>query len=141
MTTSWHCFGRSKRGEVLILRERGAENHPPGKAPQDTPKASLFDPSWGAKAAPWGAKKGSKKGPGTGGKFAKTSSHIGPQRVPQGPCRGRPARPKPRPGRPAWPAPGPAGPARAGPGQPGPGRGLGGPSGEIFETFFVRISP
>ena len=111
MTAFWHCFGRSKRGKVLILPVRGAENHPPGKTPQDTPKASLFDPSWGAKAAPWGAKKGSKKWPGTGGKFAKTSSHIGPQRVPQGPCLGRAGR---------------AGPAGPGAGQAGvPGLGLG----------------
>ena len=73
--------------------------------------------------------------------FAKMSSQIGPQRVPQGSCRSRPGRPRPRPGTPAWPAPGPAGPARAGPGQPGPGRGPGAPSGDLFGTTFWRTSP
>ena len=118
MTTSWHCFGRSKRSKVLILPVRGAENHPPGKAPQDTPKASLLDPSWGAQAAPWGAKKGPKKSPGTGGKFAKKSSQIGPQRVPQGPCLGRAGRA--RPGRPGQGRPGRRSLPGPGPGQPGP---------------------
>ena len=139
MTASWHCFGRSKRGKVLILPARGAENHPPRKAPQDTPTASLFGPSWGAQAAPWGTKKGPKKWPGTGVKFAKKSSQIGPQRVPQGPCLGRagrarlgPARPAPGPARQAslawawaWPA--------------GPGRSLGTPSGDLFGMTFGRI--
>ena len=118
MTTSWHCFGRSKRSKVLILPVRGAENHPPGKAPQDTSKASLFGPCWGAQAAPWGTKKGPKKWPGTGGKFTKKSSLVGPQRVPQGPClgragRARPGRPRGRPGRRPWPGPGPGRPAGA----------------------------
>ena len=122
MTTSWHCFWRSKKGKVFILRERGTENHPPGKAPQDTPKASLLDPSWGAQVAPWGTKKGPKKLPGTGGKFAKK---VVPNRSPEG-------APGPLPG-PGWP-----GPARAGPGalerdlerdEAGPGAGQAGVPG------------
>ena len=92
MAASLPSFGKPKRGKVLILPERGAQNCPPRKAPQDTSKASLLGPSWNAQAAPWGARKGPKKSPSTGGKFAKKSSQIGPQRVPQGPCLGRAGR-------------------------------------------------
>ena len=64
----------------------------PGELPKTPQKASVMGPSLGAQAAPWGAKKGPKKPPSTGGKFAKKSSQIGPQRVPQGPCLGRAGR-------------------------------------------------
>ena len=70
--------------------------------------------------------------------FAKMSSQIGPQRVPQGSCRSRPGRPRPRPGTPAWPAPGPA---RAGPASPAQAGALGHPLGTYVGRRFGELPP